>query len=324
MRSASTSAWTKWRRTGAWRGRPIASARRSARVAAGIASVLLMAIRQLGPLLLGVILLAIVLLARPGRVRELARRRDVRWAAGIVVASGLVMLVWLLTSGVTDFAAAPQRSLSYGPFSTLRQIVAVRVPFYLQQLVGQFSYGETTLPIWAIIAWYVVVGALAVPAALVAGRRYRVAIVGLVAVCVAILVALEFAFIHSAGWFAHSRYVLPSGVGAVLAACFVRRWQAALGAAATARLVRLAVVVAVPVHLYALATVMTRFQIGPTSMMQPFHGSWLPKGGPLPALAVEIVGLAVLAVLVWRGTRNSSAESADDHMADVPATAELA
>jgi hypothetical protein len=279
-------------------------------VVTAVTAALLMTIRHMGPVLLILVLATILVLARPGRVRELLRRRDMRWAAGIVFASGLLAVVWILTSGVTKITPFPTRTHAYGPFSTLRQIAVVRMPFYVQQIVGQFSYGETTLPSWVIIAWYMMLAALVLPAMLFVGRRYWLAALGLFVACLGVLVVLEFAFIHTAGWVAQSRYVLPSGVGVVLAACFVRHWQAALDGAAGARLVRLAAVVAVPVHLYALATVMTRFQIGPSSMMQPFHGSWLPKGGPVPALAVEVVGLAVLTVLAWRGTRGSAAEPA--------------
>lgn len=277
-------------------------------VVAAIAAAVLLTIRHMGSVLLAVVLLTILLLARRGRLRELARRRDLRWAAGIVVGAGLLSLAWILTSGVTNITSIPERAYSYGLFSTLRQIAVVRMPFYLQQIIGDFSYGETSIPIWLSTAWYVVTAAVVVPAALLAGRRFRVAVVGLTAVCLGILVVLELAFIHTQGWTAQSRYVLADGVGVVLAACFVRRWHAALGPAAGTRLVRLALIVAVPVHLYALATVMTRFQIGPSALMQPFHGSWLPLGGPLPALSTEIVGLLLLAGLVWWASGRSATD----------------
>jgi hypothetical protein len=268
-----------------------------------VAAVLLMTIRHMGPVLLGVALVAAAVLARPGRVRALLGRRDVRWAGGILVASGLLALVWILTSGVTDITAVPSRTHPYGPFDTLRLILISRVPFYLQQVIGQFSYGETTMPSWLIVGWYLPIAGLALPALLIAGRRYRVAMLGLLTACLAILVVLEFAFIHTAGWVAHSRYVMPAGVGLVLGAAFVRRWRIALGPAPAERLVKLAVLVAVPLQLWALGAVMTRFQIGMSALMDPFKGSWLPAGGPLPALTTEIVGLITLGILAWSVTK---------------------
>jgi hypothetical protein len=280
---------------------------------AGSAAVLLMTVRHMGPLLLGLVLVAAALLARPGQVRALLRRRDVRWAGAVLVASGVLALVWFVTAGLADVTAVPQRAHPYPVLTTLRLIVAVRVPFYLQQTVGQFSYGETTIPSWTVAGWCAAVATLAVPALLLAGRRYRLVMAGLAAACLGILVVLEFAFIHTAGWVAHSRYVAPAGAGLVLGACFVRRWHAALGPAPARRLVWLAVLVAVPVHLWALAAVMTRFQIGPAGLMDPFGGSWQPAGGPFPALAVETAGLLALAVLAWLATHHP------DPPASVPA-----
>jgi hypothetical protein len=272
-------------------------------VLAGVAGVLLMTVRHLGPLLLGLVLVAAALLARPGRVRALLRRRDVRWTAAALVASGLLAAVWFLTAGLSDVTPVPGRAHPYGTLTTARLIVAVRVPFYLQQIVGQFSYGETTIPAWTVIGWYAALATLAVPALLMAGRRYRLVMAGLAVACLGILVVLEFAFIHTAGWVAHSRYVMPAGAGLVLGACFVRHWQAALGPAAARRLVWLAVLVAVPVHLWALAAVMTRFQLGPGALMDPLAGVWLPAGGPVPALAAATVGLLALAATAWLATR---------------------
>jgi hypothetical protein len=282
---------------------------------AGVAGALLMTVRHLGPLLLGLVLVCAALLARPGRVRALLRRRDVRWVGGLLAGCAVLALVWFLTAGLSDVTPVPDRAHDYRPLTTLRLILVVRLPFYLQQLVGQFSYGETTIPAWAVVGWFCAAAALVVPALLLTGRRYRLVLVGLATACLGILVFLEFAFIHSAGWVAHSRYVMPAGVGLVLAACFVRRWQAALGPGAVGRLAWLAVLVAVPVHLWALAAVMTRFQHGPDVLIAPLSGSWQPAGGPLPALAVEVVGLAALTATAWLALR----QPAPDPVPRIPA-----
>jgi len=67
------------------------------------------------------------------------------------------------------------------------------------------------------------------------------------------------------------------------------------------------VLVTLPLHLWALAQGMTRFQIGPTALINPLHGYlhhdpavWLPPGGPLPPLALELAGVVTLGVLAWR------------------------
>ncbi|WP_345631936.1 DUF2142 domain-containing protein [Rugosimonospora acidiphila] len=273
---------------------------------AGVGSALLMTIRHMGPLLLLISLLGAVVMARPGRVRALARRRDMWWAAGILFVLGLLAVAWILTSGVTDVTPVAAYARPYGFLQTARLILIERFPFYLQQVVGQFSYGETSLPSWVITGWYLPIAALVLPALLFAGRRFRLAMLGIFCACLAILVVLEFSFIHTAGWAAQSRYVMPTGVGLVLAAAFVHRWRAALGPVPTERMVQMAVLVTIPLQWWALATVMTRFQIGSSGLIDPFRGgSWRPVGGPLPALTTEVVGSVTLGVLAWRLTRSS-------------------
>jgi len=58
------------------------------------------------------------------------------------------------------------------------------------------------------------------------------------------------------------------------------------------------VAVTVPLHGYALARVMTRFQAGIDAPLNPLHGSWLPPGGPLLALNLASIGAVLLAGLV--------------------------
>jgi hypothetical protein len=270
-------------------------------------AVLLMTLRHMGPVLLGIVLIAAALLARPGRVRELARRRDVRRAAVIVVLAGLVEVFWILTSGVTDVTAVPSLVHDYGPVKTMAMIVYLRIPFYVRQVIGQFSFGETTMPEWAYTGWYIAIAAFVVPPLVMAGRRYRLSMVGLLLACFAVLAGLEYAFLHTTGWVAHSRYVLPAAAGLVLGAAFVRRWRDALGPAATERLILLAVAITIPIHLWALCQVIARFRIDPQSGPNPFKGDWSPAGDAIPAVGAALAGTAALAVLACVVTRRAMA-----------------
>ena len=124
---------------------------------------------------------------------------------------------------------------------------------------------------------------------LVAAWRARLVLAGLFAFCTVFLVGLELHYAPILGWSQHARYVMPVGVGIVLIAAALRaplasRWVVAL-VAATA-----------PVHLCVLAHVMTRYQSGPGARLNPFHGTWLPPGGPVVPLAAALAGLAFM---VW-------------------------
>ncbi len=54
----------------------------------------------------------------------------------------------------------------------------------------------------------------------------------------------------------------------------------------------------VPLDLYALARVMTRFQVGIDAGLHPFGGSWHPPLGSLVPLVACLVGGVLLTVIV--------------------------
>ena len=253
----------------------------------GIASFLLLTIRQLGPLLWLLAVVACVVVC--GSWRSLLRDRIVLWCGGL----GLVGYVgWLLVAGRSDAGTPASLRTGMGVGAILSGIAHTRYQFYLQQVVGQFDYGETTISRLAVAVWYLLFLALVVPALWRGGNRLRLAIVGLVLACAVILVGLEIHYVPLVGWFGQSRYVLPIGVGAVLLAGFSRGFALPPWAGV--------VLVSVPVlvELYALARVMTRFQVGISAGLNPLHGTWLPAVGPVTPLVSCFVGGVLLAVIV--------------------------
>jgi hypothetical protein len=58
------------------------------------------------------------------------------------------------------------------------------------------------------------------------------------------------------------------------------------------------VALTVPLQVYTLAAVMTRFQVGFGAPLNPFGGSWQPAVGPVVPLAALLAGAVVLASTV--------------------------
>ncbi len=259
-------------------------------LAAGVSSVLLLTVRQFGPVLLAMAMLGCAVVARSGRLRELWRRRDVRWVLGGAWALGLAFTaLWLWYSGLADIAPNARDAVHLGLWPELRQIATGRMTFYVRQLVGMFGYGETDLP-YAHPIWYVLVAAVVVPCLVGAPRRFLVATVGLALTSAAFLAALDLYFLPRIGWFAQGRYAMAALVGVVL-----------IPSVAGPRLPRwYRVAVAVPVallHAYALDRVMTRFRGGPGASLDPFQGPWRPVLGPVPPLLLVVIGGALLVAL---------------------------
>jgi hypothetical protein len=277
-------------------------------VGTGIAAALMLTVRALGPVLLAVDVAACLLVAGGARTLTLWRDRAARLIlAGFVLAGVAFVAVWTFASRGPDVAPVAARAVGG---NIPKQIATDRVPFYVNQVVGQFGYGETTISQYAIVFWYLLAGAVVIPALIWSGWRLRLVLGALGAFCLAMLVAMDLYFAPLNGWFAHGRYALPTAVGLVLLAA--PAWPTAgmparLAAVARSRWFAIGLVAATtPVHLYALARVMTRFQTGIDAPLNPFTGSWRPMGGPSVPLLVAVLGLVALLMLVFTTERYAS------------------
>jgi hypothetical protein len=273
-------------------------------VLAGVAAALLLTVRSLGPVMFALAVVACLLVAGRESTRALLRRRDtLLWFGGLSTAGAAFFVFWLLISHVTDIP--PDRPLRLGLGGILKGIATTRGEFYLRQVVGQFGYGETTVSPAMILLWYVLMATLVVPALWFASWRVRLAIGGIAVAGALLLVGLEIHFVPLRGWYAQARYVMPLGVGVVIAAAYVDSYAAWLARRGWLdRLVLALVAATVPLDVYALARVMTRFQVGINAGLQPFGGSWQPPNGPvLPLLACVVGGLLLASTVLARAVR---------------------
>jgi hypothetical protein len=277
--------------------------RRGLVLLAGIAAALLLTLRPpLGPILLVADIAAVAVLAGRARIAAFVRDQNVRRILGASVLAGAAFtLVWTLVSGGPGTAPVPARAI-HGDIG--KQIATDRLPFYVHQIVGQFGYGETTISRYAVDFWYLLVAAVVIPALIWGGWRLRLVLAGIVAFCFALLVALDYHFAPQSGWFAHGRYAMPTGVGLLLLAAMFTGGPARWTAVARSRWFAIGLVAAtVPVQLYALARVLTRYESGIDAPLNPFTGSWHPVGGAALSLLVLAAGLGalLLAVTVTEG-----------------------
>lgn len=274
-------------------------------VLAGISGSLLLVLRALGPVILVLIVAACLLLARRVAVMALVRRHDVWWVLGTGAFVGLYAIGWMLLSGLSDSEGAVGNDATNMPWSdALRQLSLTRMTFWVNQIIGQFSYGETTVPNWTIVTWYLVIGALVGPALAVVKRRHALVLLAVLATSFVALIALELFYLRNIGWSQHGRYIMPFGVGLVLAAVSLRRLDRALGPTGVARLLPGIAVVTGVLHVWVLLLVQTRFQFGLGRGLNPLRGSWSPPLGTFTPLLAEILGVAVLAALAFQVVRH--------------------
>ncbi|GGM33010.1 DUF2142 domain-containing protein [Dactylosporangium sucinum] len=265
----------------------------------GAASFVLLTVRQLGPLLLLLIVAACAALARPGRIAGMWRHHGAvwlvvgSWVAGLAASAG-----WMAYSGLADVATVARDARHYGVAEAARLLLTWRVPFYLKQFVGQFGYGETSPSAVVAAVWYLLLAALTVPSLIFGGRRLTLVAAGLGAASIGLLVALEIYYLPVVGWFAQGRYAMPAAVGVVLCVASDGRFERWLAARRRLRAFCGGLtVVAGLIHVYMLVVAMTRFQAGPGAPLDPFAGAWQPLLGPLPPLLATLTGVTIFAVL---------------------------
>ncbi|MBN1173603.1 MAG: DUF2142 domain-containing protein [Micromonosporaceae bacterium] len=268
--------------------------------AAGIAAVLVLTVRQQSGLVLFAGIVGMCLLvARRSRLVALAGDPRLSLGLGFAVLSGAGFAGWwLAVSNVTDVDPMPGRGLPYGPLEVLTRLPGTRLGFYVEQVVGVFSYGETGVSKAMILAWYALVALLVVPALRFGEARLRLAVGGILAACLIMLVEREVHFVPTHGWYSHSRYVMALGVGVLLiAACSegLDQWLRSRGWLGP--FVWLLAAATVPFDLYALVRVMTRFQVGIAFSFDPLGGSWHPAWGSLTALLVALLGATGVALM---------------------------
>jgi hypothetical protein len=129
-------------------------------------------------------------------------------------------------------------------------------------------------------------------------------IVGIGLVSVGMLVGFELLYYAEIGWAQQSRYVLPFGVGALLYAGCLRRWERMFGPRPTQRFLLICALATGAMHVWALAVVMTRFQVTQRfKALGALHGAWLPAVGPQLPLLATTVGGVLLVVLMVRARR---------------------
>ena len=248
-----------------------------------VAAVLLITVRHLGPVLFAIDVAAVaVVVGVRAALRDTAVRKVLAIAAGSAVAAAVL---WTLVARATDL------DITRGTVDPgWGELLTTRLRFYVQQIVGQFGYGETVMSPLAVALWYALIGVLVVPALLRGGRRVVLACAGLVAVSFALLYGLELYFLDLTGrWFAHGRYVLPVLVGVVIIAGRVEVPRPAWFAPAL-------VIATVAVHAYALARVVSRYAHGPDSGFDPFGGQWSPPVNPAIAVTAVATGVFLLSL----------------------------
>ena len=255
----------------------------------------------------GLACVALLVLKRPGGVRDLVRARGGRVALVGVGAAFALALAWFVFASARPDPACLESC--QGPFwESLRQhrslfeasigarlsTVLTETRGYWLQAIGAVGFNEYVSPWWVVLGWTALIGGTLVLAGVFADRRRLLVVGGLLAVLFGFQVAVQTYYLPRTGVFWQGRYDLPVLAGVVILAASVLDGRGA-AVPGLRRLLTAGIPAVALLQLLAFLGSLRRYTVGVNGSLNPFQwgSGWRP---PVPALL--LVGLMTVAMAV--------------------------
>jgi hypothetical protein len=267
-----------------------------------ISAAILATLRSTGPLWLAFAVVALLLPFRPSVLRRLLKMRAVLWSAAALVLVVLLGVGWTFMEKASVMGT-PGQPHQYSS-GTAVWLVLREWRTWVDSLVGIMSWLDTELPSYVYLIWEFAVAGLIIAALAFAGRvdRWRMFVIFFGGVITPTL--LQVSYLNKYGFVTQGRYLLPLLSGLVLLAAFILE-ESGMPPRVARFIGRLAVLVLLPLNVFALAYTMVRWQHGlrpypvPSFDLNPLRGSWHPALGSVVPLVAELVGGCVVGALLW-------------------------
>lgn len=281
---------------------------------AGIAAAVLALLRGLSPVWVVLIVLTAVAVFAPERRRVLWARRDVRLWSAAAAGSTAAATAWIIATNANQvLGIPPPKSTST---ATIVSDAFGRTWTWATQAVANWGagFGPSML---VVVPWLALIAALLVGALVATASRLRdgvstarplVVLVGLLATCVLLPVAVTIAGDRSYGPGWQGRYIWPLAIGLPLLAGIilddafpVRSWHSRLAKLPT--MVSGALVITAVAAVTDLVIVMRRYMVGTHGPIWFFDGPWQPPVPPLVLVLAAMAAQATLVALAWSSGR---------------------
>lgn len=282
-----------------WQPGPLGT---GALVQAAVSGAVLANIRASSPFWALAIVVVAIVIACPGRLRELVRHRLAPWLGGAALVASFAAVGWILRHGDT----VSSRNL-YPEFANPKvTLLAVngRGYEYLQNLIGNFGWLDTPAPPLTYVLWYLAAGALILLGLSASSRtRAKTGLVLLVGGVAAAPFILQLPIAARAGLIWQGRYALPVAVGVPLLAALLLGEQGQDVVEFLRRAFRGTLPVVVVAHIAAFYWASRRYSEGAHGHVITFSPKWSSPIGYLTGTALYAVLCIALAAIVWHGAR---------------------
>ncbi|WP_194924366.1 DUF2142 domain-containing protein [Catenulispora pinisilvae] len=268
---------------------------------AGIATMALLCVRQLGPAWAVVIVVCAALAAQSGALRDVIRRPAVWLWTGAVGVVALGSIAWTAKFNVLGTGGAtthPSLTFAVAAKHTFGQSVV-----YLRQMVGYFGWLDVQPPFHLAELWFVPVLALMAAAALVGKRRDVAALALLAFSVIAIPVLAQGRQAASLGYIWQGRYLLAVAAGLPLLAAAILAKREARGDRLKRAVPRLPVAVTgvtLVLGLLMFYTTLRRYAAGSSGSLVLWGTAWTPPGTIVGVVVLYLVGAGLAALVVLK------------------------
>jgi hypothetical protein len=268
--------------------------------AVGIAACVLAMSRQLGPLWLALIALAIVGVSNRAALRNVARSGWARLWGLLVLGSVFGQVAWDVIVRPRDATLVERASTGLSTLEVIEDSIGSTYRWY-REMIGWFGWLDTPAPLLTWLIWTAAITFFVAVAVSWAGRREVLVLLTVVAGVIVVPIVIEATPYRAAGTFWQGRYALPLAVGVpVLAAFALAATQRGRELLTTRFLWSVGVAVGLA-HLLAFAQNLRRYTVGYLGEIQYWrHTFWLPPVSPLLlTIGYAIVVFAFTAWLLW-------------------------
>lgn len=233
-----------------------------------------------------------------GAIALLQRSRLVQVALGSVAVVSVLAIAWILSAHAFDvqrgLVGLPPHASSFDVLSAAVR----REGVWLEEMVGIFGSHETLAPLATYLIWWVLIATSGIAAVVVDRRRDERVLLGLVATCGLVPIAIQILHARNLGIVWQGHYTLPAAVGIpILASVIVgttrrappgRHWF------------EVAIVVGAAVASFlGCDEALRRYAVGVNGPILFFHPRWQPAGGVITWLVVNLAATSLLAGALW-------------------------
>ena len=271
-----------------------------------VAALVVAGTRQLGPLMVLLIVAALLAVGGMVAIRRLMASREVRIGAVIVSVVAVLMVLWVVTQHTFATANSGVVPPTISDAQMWRDEIG-RIWYLYRQSIGWFGWLDTPAPALTFIAWILATGTIALVGLSLARRRVAVTMLALLAVIIVLPIMVEVPNFRVSSYAWQGRYTLPLIVGVPLLAAFGLAQNAVRRPSSTSPGLLLGAVLLWIGHVLAFAQALRRYTVGADGGVQFWNApQWQPVA---PIIALLVMFAVATAAWLWSNLAGAPCEN---------------